>query len=76
MNVKEVCNTIHTLSIQIFIAIKKVTTPKQKALNALVVPSYRRFWKMFPRPIPPRPRPLAATAGKKTRLLLIKQQLG
>lgn len=23
--------------------------------------SYRLFWKMFPRPIPPRPRPLAAT---------------
>lgn len=31
MNVKEVCNAIHTLSIQIFIVIKKVKTPKQSS---------------------------------------------
>lgn len=31
--------------------------------------SYRLFWKMFPRPIPPRPRPLAATAENTENML-------
>lgn len=65
----------HSRSSQTFISIKKEKpqlSDKERYQNSPEAPegqrSYRLFWKMFPRPIPPRPRPLAATAERNRQI--------